>query len=108
LNNLLIDSAGDLQNAIEYLRKNDLGKASFYLLRSNEKTKKSFIESLSTFNHNRKAKKLAKEKSFIGWAKDFVETERSWQPYFEQALFNYVVTADLKSAIELNRKISCV
>ncbi len=104
LNNLLVDNASDLQNAIEYLRKNDLGKASFYLLRSNEQTKKSFIESLSNYSQKRKAKKLAKEESFIGWAKDFVETEKSWQPYFEQALFNYAVTADLKSAIELNRK----
>lgn len=104
LNNLLVDSAGDLQNAIEYLRKNDLGKASFYLLRSNEEIKKSLIESLTNYSLKRKAKKLAKEESFIGWAKDFVETEKNWQPYFEQALFNYAVTADLKSAIELNRK----
>ncbi len=104
LNNLLVDSSGDLQNAIEYLRKNDLGKASFYLLRSSEQTKKSFIESLSSYSHKRKSKKLVKEESFIGWAKDFVETEQTWLPYFEQALSDYAVTSDLKSAIELIRK----
>ncbi len=104
LNNLLVDSAGDLQNAIDYLRKNDLGKAAFYLLRSNEQIKKTFIESLSGYNHKRKTKKLAKEESFIGWAKDFVETDKFWQPYFEQALSNYAVTSNLKSAIELSSK----
>ncbi len=104
LNNLLIESTDDLQSAIEYLRKNDLGKASFYLLRSNEQLKKSFIENLADFSQKRKAKKLAKEETFIGWAKDFVETEKNWQPFFEQALFNYAVTADLKSAIYLNKK----
>lgn len=104
LNNLLVDSASDLQNAIEYLRKNDLGKASFYLLRSNEQTKKSFVENLSNFSQKRKAKLLAREESFIGWARDFVETEINWKPYFDQALYNFAVTPDLKSAIKLSRK----
>lgn len=104
LNNLLVENFDDLQNAVNYLRKNDLGKASFYLLRSNDQTKKSFIESLLNLSQKRKVKKLGKEKSFIGWAKDFVETEETWLPYFQQALSRIAITADLKSAIELNRK----
>ncbi|PKL81437.1 MAG: chromosome segregation protein SMC, partial [Ignavibacteriae bacterium HGW-Ignavibacteriae-3] len=104
LNNLLVESSDDLQNAIEYLRKNDLGKASFYLLRSSTAQKKSFFDNLTAYGRKRRTKKLAKEENFIGWAKDFVETERNWQPYFEQALVNYAVTSDLKSAIELSSK----
>jgi len=104
LNNLLIENFDDLQNAIDYLRKNDLGKASFYLLRSNSQTKKSFFDKLALLNLIRKAKRLAKETSFDGWAKDFVETDKSWQPYFEQALSKIGVTTNLKSALELNKK----
>ena len=104
LNNLLVDSFDDLQNAIEYLKKNDLGKASFYLLRSNNNSKKSFLDSFSSFNLKRKEKRLAREELFLGWAKDFVETESNWLPYFEQVLSKIAVTSDLKSAIELNSK----
>jgi chromosome segregation protein len=104
LNNLLVDSFDDLQNAIDYLKKNDLGKASFYLLRSNNNSKKSLLDSLTSFNLKRKEKKLVKEESFLGWAKDFVETENNWLPYFEQVLSKIAVTSDLKSAIELNSK----
>jgi len=104
LNNLLVDSFDDLQNAIDYLKKNELGKASFYLLRSNNNSKKSLLDSLTSFNLKRKEKKLVKEESFLGWAKDFVETETNWLPYFEQVLSRIGVTSDLKSAIELNSK----
>ncbi len=104
LNNLLVENADDLQNAIDYLRKNDLGKASFYLLRSNERTKKSFIDNMNDFRLKRKAKNLSHEESFIGWAKDFVETAPTWQPYFIQVLSRIALTSDLKSAITLNYK----
>jgi len=104
LNNLLVDSFDDLQHAIDYLKKNDLGKASFYLLRSNNNSKKSLLDSLTSFNLKRKEKKLVKEELFLGWAKDFVETEINWLPYFEQVLSKIAVTSDLKSAIELNSK----
>jgi chromosome segregation protein len=104
LNNLLVDSFDDLQNAIDYLKKNDLGKASFYLLRSNNNSKKSLLDSLTSFNLKRKEKKLVKEEFFLGWAKDFVETETNWLPYFEQVLSKIAVTSNLKSAIELNSK----
>ncbi len=106
LNNLLVDSTDDLQKAIEYLRSNDLGKASFYLLRSNAKQKKSLLEKLNEYSRGKKIKKLSKESAFIGWAKDFVETETSWLPYFEQALENYAVTENLNAAVELSRKYS--
>jgi len=104
LNNLLIESFEDLQNAVEYLQKEDLGKASFYLLRENAKQKSTIIQKLTEFSLKRKTKKISKESGFIDWAINLVETEASWQPYFKQALSNIVVTSDLKSAIELNNK----
>jgi chromosome segregation protein len=104
LNNLLIESSSDLNNAVEYLKKNDLGKASFYLLKSTEQIKKTLLERLYDFGKNRKAKKLALETEFIGWAKDFVETETSWKPYFDQALSRIVVTENLQAAVNLSAK----
>jgi len=104
LNNLLIENISDLQKAVEYLHKEDLGKASFYLLHSNEKQKLSILERLTEFSLTRKAKKISKEAGFIDWAVNLVETEASWQPYFKQALSNIIVTSDLASAIELNKK----
>ena len=104
LNNLLIENIEDLQNAVEYLHKEDLGKASFYLLNSKTKENITIFERLTKFNLKRKTKKISKEIGFIDWAINLVETEASWQPYFKQALSNIVVTSDLKSAIELKNK----
>ena len=104
LNNLLVDSLTDLESAIDYLKKNDLGKASFYLLQTEESVKKSFITSLSNFSVKRKTKKIAKADGFVGWAKDFVETDSSWKPYFNQVLERIVIAKDLRNAIELSRQ----
>ncbi|MFA7421479.1 MAG: chromosome segregation protein SMC [Melioribacteraceae bacterium] len=103
LNNLLVDSLTDLESAIDYLKRNDLGKASFYLLQSDINAKKSFITSLSNFSLKRKAKKIAKADGFVGWAKDFVETDSTWKPYFNQVLDRIVIAKDLRAAIELNK-----
>ena len=104
LNNLLLESTSDLQSAVEYLRRNDLGKASFYLLQSSGNIKKTFIDGLYNFSKNRKSKKLSKEVEFLGWAREFVETDKSWQPYFSQALANIAVTENLQSALNLCSK----
>ncbi len=104
LNNLLVDNIKDIENAISYLRKHDLGKASFYLLRNENDVQKSLLNSLTNFSVKRKAKKLSKTEGFIGWAKDFVETQDSWKPFFDQVLGKIAVTKDLNNAIELSRQ----
>jgi chromosome segregation protein len=101
LNNLLVDSISDIESAIDYLRKHDLGKASFYLLRSDADINKTILASLSSFSLKRKAKKLSKSEGFVGWAKDFVETDLSWKPYFNQVLGQIAIANDLRNAIEL-------
>ncbi len=102
LNNLLVDSISDLENAIDYLRKKDLGKASFYLLRSNEKVKSTLLNKLNNYSIRKKAKKIALAEGFIGWAKEFVQSEPNWKPYFDQVLERIAVVKDLKTAIEFN------
>jgi len=104
LNNLLVESITELQNAIAYLKNNDLGKASFYLLNTVDNKKNSFFDKLLNFSSRRNFKKIEKEKPFLGWAVKFVETEKTWSPYFEQVLSRIGIVSDFQSAIELNKK----
>lgn len=104
LNNLLIENYDELESAINYLKKNDLGKASFYLLQNNHSNKKNLIDRISKFRLTRKIKKIQNENAFLGWSKEFVETEKIWEPYFDQVLSLTAIAADLKNAIELQRK----
>lgn len=104
LNNLLIENIEDLQSAINYLKQNDLGKASFYLLKNSLENKKSFLEKIYDYSFKRKAKKIEKENDFIGWAKEYVESDKSWKPYFDQILFGVAITSNLSSAVELHSK----
>ncbi|KAF0151812.1 MAG: Smc family protein [Ignavibacteria bacterium] len=103
LNNLLVDNLSDLESAVDHLKKNDLGKASFYLLQNENDLKKSILNKLSSFSIKRKAKKIAADDGFVGWAKDFVETDSNWKPYFDKVLERIVVAKDLRSAISLSK-----
>jgi len=104
LNNLLIENFDDLSEAIKYLKKNDLGKASFYLLKQPNKLQKSFTEKIYSFSVKWKGKKLEKEDGFINWASRLVKADDKWRPYFEKVLNRTAVTKDVKSAIELFKK----
>lgn len=103
LNSLLIDDLNDLQKAIEYLKKNDLGKASFYLLGNGTK-KKGLINKLQNFTTRREAKKIEKKQGFIAWAKSLVTSTEKWKPYFEKILNNTAVVKDLDTAIKLHNE----
>ncbi len=104
LNNLLIENFDELSEAVKYLKKNDLGKASFYLLKQPKKLKQSLTEKINALSIKRKGKKLEREREFINWASSLVKTENKWRPYFEKVLGRTAVTKDIKSAIELFNK----
>jgi len=104
LNNLFIEQIDELNKAITYLKKNDLGKASFYLLET--PNKKGLLNKLIEFDKKRKSKKLASEKLFIGWANQLIISEKKWKPYFDKLLSNIAVTQDLSAALELRSKYS--
>jgi len=104
LNNLIIDNITELRTAIEYLKKNDLGKASFILLKSNFNKKFSLFDKINQYSFKKKSKKIEKEKSFIGWAKDFVETTKEWKLYFEQLLSSIAIINDFETALSLFKK----
>ena len=103
LNNLFVAHIDELNKAIKYLKKNELGKASFYLLEM-PTNNNNLINKVIEFDKKRKVKKLSAEKSFIGWANEFVISESKWAPYFDKLLSNIVVTNNLESAIKLHKK----
>lgn len=106
LNNLLIETTNDLQNAVEYLKKNDLGKASFYILQNIRTPQNGLIGKLRNFSLSRKRKQIAKEDGFLNWAFNPVKTDDKWRPYFIKVLANFAIVKDLQTAIRLSEKYS--
>ncbi len=103
LNNLLIESFGELNEAVNYLKQNDLGKASFYILNGNE-NKGGFLGFLNRRSLKKKIKLLKKENEFLGWADSFIITKDKWKPFFKKILSKTALTKDLDSALLLSKK----
>ncbi|MEE9429615.1 MAG: chromosome segregation protein SMC [Melioribacteraceae bacterium] len=103
LNNLIIETADDLKNGIDYLKKNKLGKASFFFL-SDSKGKSSLLKSINKFSYLRKKKSIAKQEHFISWADDLIVTEQKWKNYFSQILGDVAVVDSIEVAFKLSDK----
>jgi chromosome segregation protein len=104
LNNVLVESLEDLKRGIEYLTKNEVGKASFYLPHYDELNGDGLLSKLQKFIDKRKSKKLEQEKGFIGWASGFINTDVKWKPFFEKILKNICIVEDLDTAFKLSAK----
>jgi chromosome segregation protein len=100
----LVESLEDLKRGIEYLKYNDIGKASFYLPHSEEINNKGLINKFQSFIDKRKAKKLEKENGFIIWAKKCIQTDARWDPFFSKILKNICIVDDLEKAFELTAR----
>ncbi len=103
LNNIIIQSTDDLNAAIDYLKKNNLGKASF-LLNNDIFGKLTLLSRLNKYSLNKKAKKISKEKGFVDWAINFIEAESKWHAYFKNSLENIAIVKTIENAIELKEK----
>ncbi|MBK7104067.1 MAG: chromosome segregation protein SMC [Ignavibacteriae bacterium] len=99
LNNILIDSIDDLKSAIDYLKKNQLGKA-YFLIKENSKNK-GFLKKLNKISISRKSKKIEKDADFISWANSLIEVEPKWKEYFDQSLAQTAIMKTLDSALNL-------
>ena len=104
LNNIIVETFDDLLNGIAFLKNNEIGKASFYVTDRNGKENKGIFERLGDFGTKRKFKKLEKEDKFLGWAKNFIQTDEQWLPYFEKILFNTAIVDSIDIAFELSSK----
>lgn len=106
LNNVLVETFEDLKKAIEYLKKNEVGKASFYLPHLEEINNSGLLFRIQKYFDKRKSRKLEKENGFIGWASNFIDTDVKWKPFFEKILKNICIVEDLEKAFELSSKYS--
>jgi len=104
LNNILIESLKDLKSGIEYLKNNEIGKASFSLVNLQPDKSAGLLEKISESILKRKAKKLSKEEGFVGWAKDFIQAEIKWKFYFDKILSKTAIVDNLDSAFKLSSK----
>lgn len=104
LNTVLIETLDDLKRGIEYLRFNEIGKASFYLPHLEEVNNNGLLSKIQMFIDKRNVKKLEKEIGFINWAGNCVNTEAKWKPFFDKILKNICIVEDLDKAFELNAK----
>ncbi|MBK8945521.1 MAG: chromosome segregation protein SMC [Ignavibacteriae bacterium] len=99
LNNILIDSVDELKSAIDYLKKNQLGKAYFLIKETSQK--KGLLNKINNYSLSRKSKKIEKHIDFIGWANTLIEVEPKWKDYFDQSLSNTAIIKTLESAFNL-------
>lgn len=104
LNNILVETLDDLKNGIDYLKRHEAGRAAFSSPALTSGRKKGLLDKLKDFSTNGKAKKLAKENEFIGWAQDLIETEDKWEPFFRQMMERVAIVNDLDTAFELSAK----
>lgn len=104
LNNILIQNLNDLKKGIDYLKQNEIGKASFFINNEEFKQEKSFSDKIQDFFFNRKKKKIEKDNGFETWTSSCIIAEDKWKPYFEELLENNAITTDLNSAIDLAKK----
>ena len=105
LNNIIIQSVEDLESAVNYLKKNDLGKASF-LIDTKLFNKTSILSKINTYNSNRKVKKIEKDNGFINWAINQIEVDSKWLPYFSANLSNIAIVDNIQTAINLRKSFS--
>jgi chromosome segregation protein len=102
LNNILVESIDDLKEGIEYLKNNEIGKASFYLTQTPSEVKVTLVRKIQAYFFRKKIKSLKKESGFIGFAKDYIQTEEKWKPFFNKILSNTVLVDSLETAFRLS------
>ena len=102
LNNLIVTSIDDLKNGIEFLKKNNLGRASFYLSDNSEQNNKSLAGMILTILIKKRRKKIEKANGFIGWASDFIDTETKWKSSFNKLLNDTAVVDSLGTALKFS------
>ena len=89
LQNIVTDTEQDAKKLIEYLRANQLGRASFLPIAS---------------IHGKKLDKLTKLEGVIGIASDLIECDKKYADIVENLLGRTVVVKDMDTAISLAKK----
>ena len=104
INNILVETFEDLNKGIEFLKENEIGKASFYIKNLNADSKKGFIDKLKNYSVNRKKKSLVKEDGFVKWAYELIQTDAKWEEFFNQLLHKTAVVNNLQTAFGFSKR----
>ena len=104
LNSIIVETIDDIRSGIEYLEKNDYGKASFYIRGFRTNQKLSVLDKMRAYFFEKKKLKAAKEAGFLGWCDDLIETESEWKPLFKKLLSKIGIVSDLQTAFALAEK----
>ncbi|MBI1932037.1 MAG: chromosome segregation protein SMC [Ignavibacteriales bacterium] len=99
LNNILIETFDELKSAINYLKKNQLGKA-YFLLKENT-SEKGLLKKINSYSISRKIKKIEKTDDFISWTDNLIEVEPKWKEFFSKSLEKTAIVKSLESAFNL-------
>jgi len=103
VNDILISSIEELKRGVEYLKDNNLGRASFYFNKNGEDSS-GFLGKLKKFLSSRQRKKIQAHNSFKLWASSAIQAEGEWKSFFDKLLNKTVIVSDLDSAIDLSYK----
>ena len=103
INDILISSIEDLKHGIEYLKDNNLGKASFYLKQVGNGNS-GFWGRIQKYLTSKQKKKIEAHSSFKTWSSSAVNSDETWNYYFRQILHNTAIVSDIDSAISLSLK----
>lgn len=92
LQNIVVENEDDAKSAIEYLRENKLGRATFLPISS------------VTAKRLDNEKEIKSEKGVIGIVSDLVKTDRKYESIVENLLGRTVVTETIDYGIALSKK----
>ena len=103
VNDIIISSVEDLKRGIDYLKENDLGKASFYLNRNNEESS-GLLRKLQNYFSSRPRKKIEAQSSFKLWASEAIKADETWNFVFQKLLNRTAIVNDFDNALLLSKK----
>ena len=103
LSSILVSSIEDVKNGFEYLKNNELGRASF-LLKKNFDSGKKYSSSIQNFIYKRKRKKLENQNGFKSWTSKLLKTESQWFSFFENILHDVALVDNIETAFDLSKK----
>lgn len=103
LNNIIVETLEDVQKGIRYLEENDFGKAAFYIY-DEKSAPQGFLAKVNAYFRKRAARKLEKEKGFIGWASSFISSSGKWEQLLNRVLEGHAVIDNLENAFALSMK----
>jgi chromosome segregation protein len=101
INDILISTVNDLKKGVEYLRNNDLGRASFFLKHSSMENR-GLLAKIQKYLLSRQKKKIESTNSFKCWASSVVSADENWNSVFTKLLEKTAIVTELDAAISLS------